>query len=702
MQETMTAYPAPLVYGLDIGTRSIVGTVGYRIREKFYVVAQKTIEHDTRAMIDGQIHDIGSVSRTIRDVTDELEQKIGHPLKEACIAAAGRVLKTVSVHVEMDLETERLITREDIYTLDSYGVEKAFAEFQKQNELEIRFYCVGYSIVKYYMNNYPISNLENHKARTIAAEMIATFLPDDVVDALYRSVELAGLSVANLTLEPIAAIEVAIPEMYRMLNIALIDVGAGTSDISITKDGSIIAYGMLPIAGDSLTEVLARHCLVDFVTAEKIKRGIEDSEIVEYRDIMGIPQNIARAEVLGILDEVVSDMAKQAADKILELNGNKPVSAVFVVGGGGKIETYTEKVAVCLGIMPERCAVRGEEVMQNIEFLEADVRKDSLLVTPIGICLNYYEHSNNFIFVSFNGQRIKLYDNKRLAVVDAAMQAEYPNASLFPKRGESLHFTVNGKARVQRGEPGEAAHIFVNHEAADVHTPIRGNDVIEVIESTAGPSAVLEIGKLPEYVGKIVFQVNDRKVEVPKFAMVNGRLQSPFYSIQQNDEIEMLNYYSVAQIAEFMDVLIDPGMNIYVNNKIADMSTKVYENFSVLWTLEELVISEVVPEEKTTVALKETSTLVTKETEQKGGTEQKVEGTEASVQQNQAIVVVVNGEALLLTGKPDYIFVDVFDHIDFDLTKPQGSSVETRLNGNIAQYVDVLSEGDDLEIYWKD
>lgn len=87
-----------------------------------------------------------------------------------------------------------------------------------------------------------------------------------------KAVELAGLNVANMTLEPIAAIQVAIPEMYRMLNIALVDVGAGTSDISITKDGSIIAFGMIPMAGDALTETIARHCLVDFGTAEQIKK----------------------------------------------------------------------------------------------------------------------------------------------------------------------------------------------------------------------------------------------------------------------------------------------------------------------------------------------------------------------------------------------------------------------------------------------
>ena len=51
------------VFGLDIGTRSIVGTVGYRIgTDRFVVVAQKSLEHTTRAVIDGQIHDIATVA----------------------------------------------------------------------------------------------------------------------------------------------------------------------------------------------------------------------------------------------------------------------------------------------------------------------------------------------------------------------------------------------------------------------------------------------------------------------------------------------------------------------------------------------------------------------------------------------------------------------------------------------------------------
>ena len=245
-----------LVFGLDIGTRSIVGTVGYLNGGKFHVLAQRSKEHETRAMLDGQIHDIGKVGETISQVKEQLEADLGRELTEVCIAAAGRVLRTVTTYVEHSFESDREITQEDVYSLCTMGVEKAYEEFQNSNtDTDMKFYCVGYTAMRYYMNGYQMGNLEGHKAKSIAVDLIATFLPDDVVDGLYKAVELAGLHVANLTLEPIAAIQVAIPEKFRMLNMALVDVGAGTSDISITKEGTITAYGMIPVAGDSLTDI---------------------------------------------------------------------------------------------------------------------------------------------------------------------------------------------------------------------------------------------------------------------------------------------------------------------------------------------------------------------------------------------------------------------------------------------------------------
>ncbi len=705
MEELRRNEPSKLVFGLDIGTRSIVGTVGYKSGGQFHVVAQRIREHETRAMLDGQIHDIGRVGETIAQVKAELESVIGEKLSDVCIAAAGRVLKTVTIHAEQAFEEEKEITQEDIYALESKGIESAYEKFGEENDSEVTFYCVGYSVMRYYMNHYIIGNLESHKAKEIGVDLIATFLPEDVVDGLYKAVEQAGLSVVSLTLEPIAAISVAIPEMYRMLNIALVDVGAGTSDISITQGGSIIAYGMIPIAGDALTEIIAQRCLVDFATAEQIKRDCCEKETIEYHDIMLLPQTIERAELMEELRPVMESMTKQVADRIREMNGDKPVSAVFVVGGGGKIPGYTKMLAEELGIAPERVALRGEEVMQKIQFLEKETKKDSLLVTPIGICLSFYEQSNSFVFVTFNNRRIKLYDNARLAVVDAAMQAEFPNESLFPRRGKALTFTVDGKSRMIRGELGEAAVITVNGSPADIHTPIHANDVIVVKESTAGGVASMEINRLPEYSSVISVEVNEKKITLPKFASVNGTLQSGYYEIQEGDRIEMQSFYTVRQIAEFMDVIVDEKMHLLVNNRIADMESRVYENFSVVWTMEEpkfsddqLTEEEGFVEEMEMDAEPEMAEANTEGDEPEESREDMPEEPKLPVQ----ICVTVNGRAVFLKGKPAYVFVDVFDYIEFDLSTPKGKGIVTRRNGRDAQYMEQLANGDVIEIYWKE
>ncbi|HBV81857.1 MAG TPA: cell division protein FtsA, partial [Lachnospiraceae bacterium] len=309
-----------LVFGLDIGTRSIVGTVGYRQGERFVVVAQEIRQHETRAMLDGQIHDINRVSAIIADIAQALQAKVGVKMDEVCIAAAGRVLKTMNVHVDMDLDKERNVTKEDMSNLISLGIEQAFSDFQEKNDTNLHFYCVGYSVVKYYLNGMWMGQPEHHKAKNLGADMIATFLPDDAVDGLYSAVELAGLRVANLTLEPIAAIRVAIPEKFRLLNIAMIDVGAGTSDISITDDGSVIAFGMIPCAGDTLTELLAKTCLIDFSTAEMIKTAATQQDEIEYEDIMGMQQTISAKEVIAICQPEIERMSKLAANAIKELN----------------------------------------------------------------------------------------------------------------------------------------------------------------------------------------------------------------------------------------------------------------------------------------------------------------------------------------------------------------------------------------------
>lgn len=733
------------VFGLDIGTRNVVGTVGYQTDDKgFVVTAQYVREHETRAMLDGQIHDIGRVAKTIKEVKDELEKQTGQPLEEVCIAAAGRVLKTVTTHVEYEYAQESVVTGEDVHTLNLLGIEKAQEALKEVNDTSYKFYCVGYSTVKFFLNDDVFISLEGHKANKIGEDIIVTFLPEDVVDGLYAAVGQAGLSVANMTLEPIAAINVAIPENYRMLNIALVDVGAGTSDISITRDGSIIAYGMIPHAGDEMTEVIVQHFLVDFNMAESIKLQSTTSDTVTYKDIMSIEHTIPAQDVWDVAAPVVDNIAQEVSAKIRELNGDKTVSACFVVGGGGKIHGFTEKLAEDLDLPEERVALRGEEVLGDVTFEQEDIKKDPLLVTPIGICLNYYEQRNNFIMVRFNGERIKLYDNNRLTIVDAALQAGFSNDELFPKRGTPINFTVNGVARLVRGEAGEGAVVTMNGKPASINTPLEPNSEIIIEPSTAGEAAEYKISQLDEYNHSVItFIINGRKVSCPRFVQVNGRLEPEDYSIRENDVIETRNYYTVRQIAQFMDLVIDTDQMIFVNNEEADLDTLVYENFSVEWKTDEYGVARIDnnnyndtqesdSDDASVLAEQdanstESDNTVTRTSEQMMNQvldelhdEFAKEAEASAVPENElpkndiqeeiheedssenTVTVIVNGEPVELSGKDTYIFVDIFTHISFDLQEGKGRAIATVINGRDAQFSEELHEGDKIELYWKE
>lgn len=779
-----------LVFGLDIGTRNVVGTVGYKLEKEFVVMAQYSTEHETRAMLDGQIHDIGRVGNTIRIVKEALEEQIGQTLTSVCIAAAGRVLKTVTTNIERVYDTESVVSAEDVHTLELLGIEKAQSVLKEENDTNYRFYCVGYSVIKYYLNDEIFSSLEGHKAEKIAEDIIVTFLPEDVIDGLCAAVALADLTVSNLTLEPIAAIDIAIPENFRMLNIALVDIGAGTSDISITRDGSIIAYGMIPLAGDEITELIAQNYLVDFQTAEAMKLASNVEEEVAYTDIMQLRHTIPSTEIWELIEDMVDTISTDIADKIMELNGNHSVKAVFIVGGGGKIHGFDAMLAEKLKLPYERVALRGEEVLQKVTFEQPEIKKDPLIVTPIGICMHYYEQKNSFIMVHFNGERIKLYDNNKLTVVDAALQAGFPNESLFPRRGKEINFTVNGNPRIARGEAGESAVVKVNDKPSNINAPLIANSFITVEPSTEGKAARITVADIADYIEETMqFLVNGEQIHCPKLVEANGNLVSFSYEISDGDVIETRNYYTVAQLAEFMKAEIEEGYKIMVNNRPADADTPVYENFTVDWEKEhrypedrrfvpeekeeaetapeqesgegsiewETGLNEAVSEEDDFSEEKEPSGNPEMEqeeekpentaddlelTEEEELPETQILSEEKEAEQNQpvsedaalpeekdpekkeaepqithitaeddfeedaeeepGVEVWVNGSTVKLTGKTDYIFVDIFDFIDFDLTASKGRLIVIKVNGEYAEYTRPLNNGDVIEIYWEE
>ena len=751
----MQDLPEKLVFGLDIGTRSLVGTVGARIDEHtFKVFAIEQAEHETRAMQDGQIHDIPKVAESIRKMKAKLEAKLGRELTEVSIAAAGRVLKTVNVHPHIEFTEDTVIHDDEIHALEMKGVEEAYKAIRESEDAESDFYCVGYSVMRYYINGQQMVNLEEHKGTKIDAELIATFLPQDVVDDLYAAVENAGLNVANLTLEPIAAIDIAIPEKFRLLNIALVDVGAGTSDICITNDGCVIAYGMIPHAGDEITEIIARLCLVDFNTADRIKRDLHNDK-VEFKDVMDITQTMNSADILKTISPTIESITEEIVDKIKELNGGKTVSAVFVVGGGGKVKGFTSHISEILGLPEERVALRGKEVLGEVEFADENVEKDPLLVTPIGICYSYYQAKNNFIYVTLNGKRIKLYDNSKLTVYDVLSKDGFSNDDIFPKRGKSITYTLDGARRVERGEVGEPAEIRLNGELVSISKPISKNDMITVKPSTTGEPAKLLVSKIREMDNTFHIMFNGKELSCPKLAEVNGKLDSGFYAVDDGDNVILRNYYTLLQVMEMLDLPYHEG--ILVNNMPADENTKIYDNFTITdnASYTEAVISketdfnsfEELPDDdeyseeisfnatENTPSYTKTADSITfgsgedavsvpiadyskKEGSLSGAEENNIGGsyksaavTEEDVMNGlkkkinpsaKNITVTVNGTVVTLEGKLHYLLVDVLDFYTFDMTEYRGRLI-LEVNGvGDMDFTSPIKDGDQIRMAWSE
>lgn len=724
----MSADNKGYVFGLDIGTRSIVGTVGYRIgTDRFVVAAQTSIEHTTRAVIDGQIHDIPTVANMIRQIKDRLENRLHQKLQDVSIAAAGRVLKTKQVRARYSFGSETKVTQDHIKSLDMLGVEQAYEEIRKDMAgTDKKFYCVGYSTVKYFLNGYPMEMIEMHMANFIEVELIATFLPEEVVDGLYAAVEDAGLHVASLTLEPIAAINIAIPEKFRLLNIALVDVGAGTSDISIVKDGSIIAFGMIPLAGDEITEAIAKKYLTDFESAEKIKKLCEQKEVVFFKDIFGQKIQVTKEDIAEISKEAVRDITKHVAERILSLNGDQTVSAVFVVGGGGKHEGFTEMLAGYLGLPAGRVAIRGAEVLEQIEFEQPGVQKDSTMVTPLGICLNYYEQRNNFIHVTVNDQRVKLYDNGKVTVLDACISSGFSRNNLFPIRGDSIRYTINGEEREQKGKTGEVALIRKNGKEVSLNEVVQENDEIQIKPSTKGEPHPVTIGEIPQCREEISVTLFGRTVLCPKLVEVNGSAVTPLYQIQNGDRIETFDYYSVSGLLEFAD--IDRETPILLNGREAGAAAKIHTGDVITRRPRPVVKEE--PEEpvdplqkqleedpllQPQKPLPEWMQGIPFDTGKLGADGNVIPGQRenrppesrpAAVPEKPDVVVqpvhvTVNGRAVTMPVKPNPIFVDVFDVYPFDMSKAGGTRLITRINGVDKDFTEPVHEGDSIELFWE-
>ncbi|MGX1982344.1 cell division protein FtsA [Thermolongibacillus altinsuensis] len=709
-----------MIFALDIGTRSVVGIILKEEEGHYQVIDIVIKEHEERAMLDGQIHDVLAVAQVITDIKQTLEEKHG-PLKRVCVAAAGRALKTEKAKISISIVGKPLLTKEDVTYLELAAVQQAQASLAAQSTTEKshHYYCVGYSVVRYEIDGEEIGSLIDQQGEEASVEVIATFLPKLVVESLMASLQRAGLEMEALTLEPIAAMNVLIPPTMRRLNVALVDIGAGTSDIAITDLGTVVAYGMVPMAGDEITEAISDHYLLDFPLAEQAKRALHTNETVTITDILGFETEVPREEMIAAISDAIDRLASAISEEILRLNNQKAPKAVMLVGGGSLTPELPKRLAEKLGLPENRVAIRGIDAIQRLSIDKEEMKNRPELVTPIGIAIAAKQSPIQYITVHVNEQVIRLFDMKKLTIGDCLLAAGIQINKLYGKPGMACVVTLNGKVITLPGTYGEPPLILKNGVPASFDTEIVDGDRITVEKGKDGSPSSICLSDLLESLPTKRVIINQKEYTVQATVYQNGQPASLDAKVNDRDEI-------VVHMPETIEQLLKATNNIHLlhalqpftfqlNGKTIELhewAGKVYRNG---------------------IECKPYSSF------DDGDNIEIINATEPTVKQfaeakqiqlYYTIPILFNGKMLSLTkpvaelhrdGQPlheddlihhgdeleliehkiePFIFQDVFKYVQVDI--PATSSMKFTLlkNGEPTTFYDPLAPGDRLEIVW--
>jgi len=649
------------VFALDIGTRTVIGLIGTVMKNSLKIRAAEVEEHDNRAMIDGQIHNIAEVAELVVKIKKRLEEKCNCSLKRVSVAAAGRALRTCRGTAEQDCSIFNQLTRDDVIALEIQAVQSALKKVVEEqgNNKDSVYHCVGYSVVRYLLDGSPIGSLVGQRASKAAVEIIATFLPRVVVDSLYAVLDAANLELESLTLEPIAASHVVIPEGMRKLNLALLDIGAGTTDIAVSSSGTIIGYGMVPSAGDEMTEAICSKYLVDFSVGEKIKRSLAPGKKVTFQDVLGFTHEIPSEEVADCYTPVINELAQKVKEKIISINGKMP-QAIICIGGGSLAFGFSGNFAKALDFPHEKVAVRGREVLQHV--IGGKKLQGPQAITPIGIAIaSQTNRALEYCKVHVNGRPVTIFKSNSFTVADALLSCGLSFAEIYGKPGRGIAVEVNGEIRFIRGGGGEPAQVYVNGSKATLESSINYGDKIEVVPGKIGREAQARVKDVVGDLKNKTVTINGEKITLKPVVKVNGKTVNENQWLSDKDRISVKKFDTCQDVIDYLGKSRYQLSKVLINGRPAEFNSIINDGDEI-----ELIEME---------------------------------------ENDNEISVVINGESYKIsslgnTGRP--IFSDVFSLINFKTRPPtKNSKLIMKVNGSPAKFTQQLKEGDRIVLKWE-
>ncbi|MDR9398353.1 cell division protein FtsA [Salibacter sp.] len=364
-----------IIVGLDIGTTKIAALVGRKNEHgKLEILGMGKTE--SIGVNRGVVTHISPTVDAITKAVEEAEEKSGVKINVVNVGIAGQHIRSLQHRgVKMRSSYEDEITQADIDDLinDMYKlvmlpgeriIDVLPQEFTVDNEQGIQD-PIGMSGGRLEANFHIITG-------EIAA-----------AKNIYKCVTKAGLEVANLILEPLASSDAVLSSEEKEAGVVLVDIGGGTTDVAIFKEGIIRHTAVIPFGGNIITEDIKEGCTIIKKQAEqlKIKFGSALADHTSAHEIVAIPglrgrepkeisvQNLAHI-IQARMEEIIEQIYYEIKNSGFE---NKLIAGIVITGGGAQMKHISQLFEFMTGMdtrigYPTEHLVKGSDEVTSPGF----------------------------------------------------------------------------------------------------------------------------------------------------------------------------------------------------------------------------------------------------------------------------------------------------------------------------------------------
>ena len=352
--------------GLDIGTTKIVAMVGEKNQfDKVKILGVG--KSQSLGVHRGVVNNITQTIQSIKIAVDEAQSKSGVNVKEVAVGIAGQHIRS--------LQHSDYITRENPdEVINENDIDKLIDQVYKLVMLP------GEEIIHVLPQDFKVDGQSEIKepigmyGSRLEANFHIVVGQVSSIRNIGKCIKSSGLEMGDITLEPLASSDAVLSEEEKEAGVALIDIGGGTTDVAIFKDGIIKHTAVIPFGGNVITEDIKEGCSIIGNQAEqlKIKFGSawpgenKDSEIVSIPGLRGRdPKEISLKTLSKIINARVVEIIEQAYLEIKnyghEDSKKKLIAGIVLTGGGSQLRHLKQLTEYVTG-MDTRIGFPGEHL----------------------------------------------------------------------------------------------------------------------------------------------------------------------------------------------------------------------------------------------------------------------------------------------------------------------------------------------------